>query len=130
MSNYSEEETEMMIHAYEERPTRETVEKLSQELNRSIKSVIGKLSREGVYRREKYVTKTGDKPVTKLEIVAMIADELGVETENLSGLEKAPKNVLKIISKAVAGLSEDENYTTSQLEMAEEESNQTTSPLP
>ena len=51
MSNYTEAETAMMVGAYLDQPTRETVDNLAQELNRSTKSIIGKLSREGVYRR-------------------------------------------------------------------------------
>jgi hypothetical protein len=61
------------------------------------------LSREGVYRRELYKSKTGDIPITKLEIVNNIADSLGVEVEALSGLEKSPKAALKTLEEAVAG---------------------------
>jgi len=80
-----------------------TVEMLAEELNRSKKSIIGKLSREGVYRREVYVSKTGEKPITKIEIVSNIADALGVEVSDLEGLEKSPKQTLRRLSEAVAG---------------------------
>ncbi len=63
--NYSEEVTEYMIEKYIEHPTRQTVEQLAKELDKTIKSIIGKLSREGVYRREIYKTKTGETPVNK-----------------------------------------------------------------
>ena len=46
-TNYTEEQVEMMRARYQEEPTRETVENLAEELNKSIKSIIGKLSREG-----------------------------------------------------------------------------------
>ena len=49
-----------MIEKYQAKPDRETVDKLAEELNKSIKSIIGKLSREGVYRKAVYKTKTGD----------------------------------------------------------------------
>lgn len=49
MSNYTEQQTEAMVSAYILDPTRETVDKLAEELGRSTKSIIGKLSREGVY---------------------------------------------------------------------------------
>jgi hypothetical protein len=42
-----------------------------------------------------YKTKSGENPVTKLEIVENIAEALGVESDNLVGLEKAPKATLK-----------------------------------
>ena len=106
MSNYTEAETAMMVGAYLDQPTRETVDNLAQELNRSTKSIIGKLSREGVYRREVYVSKTGESPITKVEIVTNIAENLGVESRSLAGLEKSPKAALRNLEKAVAGSQE------------------------
>jgi len=104
MSNYSEQETNMMVNEYLDSPTRETVEILAERLNRSKKSIIGKLSREGVYRREVYVSKTGESPITKVEIVSNIAENLGIENSSLAGLEKSPKSALRNLEKAVAGL--------------------------
>ena len=46
--NYTEEQVSTMIKEYIETPTRETVELLAQDMNKSVKSIIGKLSREGV----------------------------------------------------------------------------------
>jgi hypothetical protein len=102
--SYTEQITKELIEAYENEPTRETVEKLAEIYSKSVKSIIGKLSREGVYRREIYKSKTGEVPVTKNEIVNNIADSLGIEIEALSGLEKSPKAALKNLEKAVAGL--------------------------
>ena len=104
MSNYSEKETASIVEAYTNEPTRETVEYLASHYARSIKSIIGKLSREGVYRREVYVSKTGESPITKVEIVSNIADGLGIESSSLDGLEKSPKAALRNLEKAVAGL--------------------------
>ncbi len=106
MSNYSEKETASIVEAYSKEPTRETVEYLAGRYARSIKSIIGKLSREGVYRREVYVSKTGESPITKVEIVSNIAEGLGIESTNLAGLEKSPKAALRNLEKAVAGLDE------------------------
>ena len=103
--NYNEEQTKRIVEAYQSSPNRETVEALAKELSKSIKSIIGKLSREGVYRREIYKTKTGELPVTKVEIVANIADDLGLEVESLLGLEKAPKAPLKKLENAIKELS-------------------------
>ena len=97
MSNYSEEQTQKLISTYIDDPSRLTVEKLSQEYNRSLKSIIGKLSREGVYQRESYKTKTGEKPITKIELVHQIAESLKVDPEDLLGLDKAPKQALKFL---------------------------------
>ena len=49
--NYNEQTTQYMLEKYTADPTRQTVEDLAVELSRSVKSIIGKLSREGVYRR-------------------------------------------------------------------------------
>ena len=103
MSNYTEEQTTSMVQTYLADPTPDTVEFLANMLGKSKKSIIGKLSREGVYRREAYVSKTGEKPITKVEIVENIADHLGLESRHLAGLEKSPKESLKNLEKAVAG---------------------------
>ena len=99
--SYTREQTEKIIRIYENNPTRETVEELAEKYEKSVKSIIWKLSREGVYRREVYRSKTGELPVTKVEIVSNICDYLGLEVEHMEGLEKAPKAVLQ---KLVAGL--------------------------
>ena len=103
VSNYTENETSYMVQLYKENPCMETVEVLVEQLKRGKKSIIGKLSREGVYRREVYVSKTGEKPITKVEIVSNIADALGLEVSDQEGLERSPKEVLRRLSKAVAG---------------------------
>ena len=108
MSNYTEQQTDAMIAAYMLKPTRETVDKLAEELGRSTKSIIGKISREGVYRREVYVSKTGESPITKVEIVSNICEDLGIEIASLAGLEKSPKTALRNLEKAVAGITQTE----------------------
>ena len=99
MSNYTEEMTQKLITEYLDAPSRTTVEKLAAEYNRSLKSIIGKLSREGVYQRESYKTKTGEKPITKIELVHQIAESLEVDPEELLGLDKAPKQALKFLKQ-------------------------------
>ena len=103
--NYTEEQTQHIITAYKENPNRDTVEMLADELQKSVKSIIGKLSREGVYRREIYKTKSGELPVTKVEIVSNIADSLGIEVDSLAGLEKAPKATLKKLEESLKELN-------------------------
>ena len=97
--NYTEEQTTYITAKYLENPSRETVDKLAEELGKSPKSIIGKLSREKVYRREVYKTKQNETPITKVELVAIIAGYIGVEKEQLEGLEKTPKQVLKLMEK-------------------------------
>tara|TARA_R110000772_G_scaffold237640_1_gene349555 strand:- start:253 stop:645 length:393 start_codon:yes stop_codon:yes gene_type:complete len=105
--NYNEEQTKYIVAWYEQSPTTTTVENLAEELGKSTKSIIGKLSREGVYQRATYKNKTGELPVTKVELVNNIAENLGIEVENLLGLEKAPKATLKYLDLAT-GIENDE----------------------
>jgi N-methylhydantoinase B/oxoprolinase/acetone carboxylase alpha subunit len=100
--NYTQDQVEYIVNQYRLEPTRETVENLAEELNKSVKSIIGKLSREGVYRKTEYTTKAGEKPVTKLELVEELEEKLSV---TLVGLEKAPKVALKNILKGIANES-------------------------
>ena len=93
--NYTEEQVKEMVAQYSENPTRETVEELAEEFNKSIKSIIGKLSREGVYEKTVYKTKTGEDPITKKELVEELSELVGIEYSMISGLEKSPKIDLK-----------------------------------
>ena len=102
--NYTETEVKHMISLYESSPTRDTVEALAEELNKSVKSIIGKLSREGVYRKAVYRTKTGELPITKAELVMELAELFEMESEKLLGLEKAPKQDLKHLVNGVRRL--------------------------
>jgi hypothetical protein len=104
VSTYTDKETEYMVEVYTGSPSKATVDELAEQLQRSKKSIIGKLSREGVYRREVYMSKTGSKPVTKVEIVSNIAEGLGIESGTIAGLEKSPKAALRNLEKAVTGL--------------------------
>ena len=99
--NYTPEMVDLMKSRYSANPTRETVEELANELNKSIKSVIGKLSREGVYEKTEYLTKTGEKPVTKRELVEKVSEILGVDYQALAGLEKSPKSSLKLLEETL-----------------------------
>ena len=106
--NYTEEQVNQMVSLYSANPTRETVEKLSEEFDKSIKSIIGKLAREGVYKKTVYKTKTGENPVTKKELVQMIAELMELPIEKIAGLEKSPKADLKLLAEAIQGDYDDE----------------------
>ena len=99
--NYTEEQVELMKEQYTRNPSRETVENLAETLDKSIKSIIGKLSREGVYKKTVYKTKTGEDPETKKEIVESIADTLDIDYEPVAGLEKSPKAALKVLRSGI-----------------------------
>ena len=104
-ANYTDEQVQYMVDKYTAEPNRETVDKLAEKLNKSIKSIIGKLSREGVYQKAIYRTKTGEIPMTKGEIIVKVAEILEAEYDRLAGLEKSPKQDLKYLYELVRGLT-------------------------
>jgi len=77
-----------------------SVEELAAQLGKSERSIIGKLSRLGIYQRKSYVSKTGSPPISKLEIVAEIESALQMKLE---GLEKSPKGVLLSLRDKLSG---------------------------
>jgi hypothetical protein len=108
--NYTEEQTAYMVEHYESCPSMETVQYLAEKLGKTTKSIIGKLSREGVYKRAVYKSKSGELPITKVELVSNIAENLGIEVESLVGLEKSPKSTLKTLEIATGAQKDDEFY--------------------
>ena len=87
--NYTDEMVAKMTKAYEANPTRETVEELASTLGKSVRSIIAKLSREGVYVAQPKVTKTGEPVVRKAELVAMLQEHFGVQMPTLVKASKA-----------------------------------------
>lgn len=102
-SSYTEKEVKKMIDIYTANPCIETVERLMTVLNKPKKSIIAKLVKEGVYITKSYRTKTGELPITKLELVRIIEDALDI---SLPGLDKAPKGTLKKLSDTISEVSE------------------------
>ena len=103
-ANYSDADVEKMVMAYAKQPNRETVDKLAEDLDKSVKSIIGKLSREGVYQKQVYKTKTGEVPVTKEQLILGLADLFEIDSSKLMGLEKAPKQVIKFLHDTIGGV--------------------------
>lgn len=95
--NYTPEQTAELKAAYLENPSKETVETFARKFGKTVKSVVAKLSREGVYRKAEYVSKTGEKPVKKESLVDEFAAEIGMNAETLESLAKANKTALKAI---------------------------------
>ncbi len=93
-SVYNKIETKKAIELYENNPGSEAVDKICILLNKTRKSVIAKLSKEGVYITKRYTTKRGEDVITKLQIVRQIEAILDC---TLSDLEKAPKTTLKAL---------------------------------
>jgi len=100
-ANYTEEQVTTMVAWYTAEPTRDTVDVIAKEFGKSTKSVIGKLSREGVYQKQVYKTKTGEVPVTKEQLILELANLFEVDSSKLMGLEKAPKQVIKFLHDTI-----------------------------
>ena len=94
-SNYTNEQVKHMIEAYSANPTRDTVDELAISLDKSVKSIIGKLSREGVYQKAVYKTKA--------QLVENLADLLEIPSSKIMGLEKAPKQDIKFLHDTLGG---------------------------
>ena len=93
--NYTDEMVNDMTTQYTANPTRDTVDALAREFGKTTRSIIAKLSREGVYVAQPRTTKTGEPIVSKNEIVSDIASLLQVEVDDIASLEKATKIDLK-----------------------------------
>ncbi len=102
--NYTPENVERMVAVYAEATSDEqrknAVALLAEELGKNVRSVIAKLSREGVYVKPTPATKAGAKIETKAEIVADIATNLKVEVSALASLSKATKAALVALRDA------------------------------
>lgn len=99
---YTKEEENYLLEAYSGAEDKQfVIDELASQLQKSRRSIIGKLSRLGVYEKKVYLTKRGENPVTKLELVAEIASAMAIPLEKLEGLEKAPKEVLKCLKSSV-----------------------------
>ncbi len=103
--NYTKEQAAEVIAAYKEAPTKETIEKLAAAMGKTTRSIIAKLSREDVYKKEGYKTKTGEEVVSKSDLVEGIAFILGKDSDSIGDLEKANKTTLQTISNALAEVS-------------------------
>jgi hypothetical protein len=97
--NYTAEQTSAMVSDY---TSGVSVESIAQNLGKSVRSVVAKLSREGVYKAKTYVSKTGEKPVKKDVHADAIGAILRLSENDVDSLTKANKNALKAIFDALA----------------------------
>ena len=87
--NYTDEMVETMHDLYTAEPTRDTVEQIAEQFGKSVRSVIAKLSREGIYVSQPRVTKTGEPVVRKAELVAQIEEHFDIEVPSFVKASKA-----------------------------------------
>ena len=97
--NYTDQQTAELVQAYQ---SGETVESLAERFNKSVRSIVAKLSRQGVYKKKEYKTKTGESVVKKDAHADAIGAILGLAENDVESLTKANKNALKKIFEALA----------------------------
>jgi transposase-like protein len=96
-TNYTPEQTQALVAGYK---AGATVEALATQLGKSTRSIVAKLSREGVYQAK---TKATVARVKKSELVDAIANRIGVAPEIFDSLEKANHEVLEAILANLRG---------------------------
>ncbi len=89
--NYTAEMTNEIKDLY---ASGQSVEFIAEKFGKTVRSVVAKLSREGVYKAKEYKTKTGEKPEAKSELVAKIADKANLPIDLCDSLEKVNKQIL------------------------------------
>lgn len=118
--NYSAEVTAELLADYAASDKSETAVKvLAEKFGKAARSIVAKLSREGVYIKKTYTTKQGGVPVSKEQHVKAIAAFIGCDADKLESLEKANKGVLQIVENAVKdGATTYQNNTEDSPELA------------
>lgn len=96
--NYTDEQVAHMVEVYSANPTRDTVDVLAQELGKSVRSIIAKLSREGVYIAQERKTKSGEPVVRKADLVAQLEVHFDA---GLPSLVKASKADLTFLVETI-----------------------------
>jgi hypothetical protein len=91
--NYTPEQTQLIVEQYKQGTP---VEQIAQTLGKSTRSIVAKLSREGVYVAK---TKAAQPRVRKADLVERIAGAVGVPSEVFESLEKANHEVLEQLAQ-------------------------------
>jgi len=97
--NYTPEQTQKMVADYLAGVTAETI---AESLGKTVRSVVAKLSREGVYKAKTYTTKTGQPVVKKDAHADAIGAILKMSENEIESLTKANKTALEKIFQALA----------------------------
>lgn len=96
VANYSEAQVEQLKSGYQ---AGETVEALAAKVGKTVRSVIAKLSKEGVYVPKEKTA--GKRHMLKAEMIAEIAKVVGASEEQLESLEKATGPALIFVLNAL-----------------------------
>ncbi len=98
--NYTAEQTTAIVAAYGEGVA---VEAIAEQFGKSVRSIIAKLSREGVYKAKERTTKTGAPVVKKDALVDAMQLHFKLTEAEADSLTKANKTALaKILQTVIA----------------------------
>ena len=97
--NYTPEQTAQVVADYQ---AGVSVETIAENLGKSVRSIVAKLSREGVYQKKAYTTKTGEPVQKKDETADAIGAILRLSEADTDSLAKANKRALRAIFDALA----------------------------
>lgn len=94
--NYTDEQTTELVNAYQ---GGEAVEVLAERFQKSVRSIVAKLSREGVYQPKTKAKGAGR--VTKAALVQYLEEMLQLDPQSLQSLEKAQTAQLQALATAI-----------------------------
>ncbi len=97
--NYTPEQTAQIVSAYKAGTAIETI---AENMGRTTRSIIAKLSREGVYQKKVYTTKTGETVQKKDGYADAIGAILRMSEGEIDSLTKCNKTALAKIFSALA----------------------------
>lgn len=97
--NYTPEQSAQMVADYQ---AGVAVETIAENLGKTVRSVVAKLSREKVYKAKTYVSKTGAPVVKKDAHADAIGAILKMTEAEIESLTKANKTALEKIFNALA----------------------------
>ena len=92
--NYTPEQTAQLLADYAEGMA---TAQLAEKMGKTVRSIVAKLSRSGVYKAKEYVSKTGEKPIAKEALADKMAEVFGLTEAEADSLTKANKTALKKI---------------------------------
>ena len=94
--NYTDEQTVELVQAYQ---AGEAVEALAERFQKSVRSIVAKLSREGVYQAKTKAKGTGR--VTKAALIQYLEELLQLDPQSLQTLEKGSLTELQLLATAL-----------------------------
>jgi len=97
--NYTAEQTAQIVQDY---TAGVSVEKIAETMGKSVRSIVAKLSREKVYIKKEYKTKTGESVQKKDAVADAIGAVLKMTEPEIESLTKANKTALAKIFHALA----------------------------